>query len=631
VTKPASKKWRISIRFKILALITGVLVGTLVSYLYLGTSLIVQDKTSYIYDYNLSQVRAAAVQVENRVRQVVGAASILASIEPAQANSVFAKYAQPLGIKTLVFLRASTPGAFMPEVKLGSAPDSVVTVMNQQGWTPEKYSQEEVLIGTNAGELLPVGGKALDFRKSPVAFVAMLELDNKLLESGKDTELQLLGPDGHVLARRTAAEGTPEARLDDRLRESILRSTFDSGVRDLSSAGTDFIVGYQRLEFKQLTVVSFIQKDLAFTAANALVKRSIFLGVSILFLAIGFALIFVKGLTQRLRDMWTATQRVSHGDFSFRVELSQSANDEVADLAASFNAMAGKIDELMLQTAEKAKIEKELETAQVVQSRFFPHEDFEHANLKVAGAFIPASQCGGDWWHYMQHEDKVVSVVGDATGHGVSAALVTAAVHGVFSVVNRYLEAGLDSDALLRLLVTRLNRAVSAAAGGDVTMTFLASVVDLKTGVMNLVNCSHTTPYLYRKKATKPGAESSISDLFVPLLGDLVPALGREPELDFTPSVFQLLPGDMVFFYTDGLMDCRNAENKRMSKVRFLKSLAQFTDRSSGSAKTICDEVMKDFISFLGTAGNDRADDVTVLVSTVPGDAKFQTGSQAAA
>ena len=84
--------------------------------------------------------------------------------------------------------------------------------------------------------------------------------------------------------------------------------------------------------------------------------------------------------------------------------------------------MAGKIDELMIQTAE---------TAQEVQARFFTQAKLQLDQLSLYGQYIPASECAGDGWHYAQVGDELLVVVGNATGHGVSAALVTAAAHAI--------------------------------------------------------------------------------------------------------------------------------------------------------------------------------------------------------
>ena len=61
---------KISIRTRIVGLITVALSASLAAYLYIGTQLIVADKTSYIYDYNLADVRSVSAALQNQIGKV---------------------------------------------------------------------------------------------------------------------------------------------------------------------------------------------------------------------------------------------------------------------------------------------------------------------------------------------------------------------------------------------------------------------------------------------------------------------------------------------------------------------------------------------------------------------------------
>ncbi|MGZ3699861.1 MAG: hypothetical protein ACXVCH_17345, partial [Bdellovibrionota bacterium] len=79
------KRLRFSIRMKIMALLGGALAVSLLSYLYAGTSLIVEDKVSYIYDFNLAQVRAAADAVEGQIQKVLSATRVIGNLAGSNA------------------------------------------------------------------------------------------------------------------------------------------------------------------------------------------------------------------------------------------------------------------------------------------------------------------------------------------------------------------------------------------------------------------------------------------------------------------------------------------------------------------------------------------------------------------
>src|SRR5207244_8208632 len=103
--------------------------------------------------------------------------------------------------------------------------------------------------------------------------------------------------------------------------------------------------------------------------------------------------------------------------------------DEIGILGENFNFMADQLVVLLQQTAEKARLEQELEVARTIQETLVPPNDpVSNGFFKFACYFQPASQSGGDWWTWHQLVgDKVLVVIGDVTGHGVPSAMITAA------------------------------------------------------------------------------------------------------------------------------------------------------------------------------------------------------------
>ena len=80
----------------------------------------------------------------------------------------------------------------------------------------------------------------------------------------------------------------------------------------------------------------------------------------------------------------------------------------------------------MDQMKEKARLEKELEVAQLVQASFFPEDKIMTNAYELHSFYEPATECGGDWWGVIHLENKSIWMIADASGHGVPAALITA-------------------------------------------------------------------------------------------------------------------------------------------------------------------------------------------------------------
>jgi sigma-B regulation protein RsbU (phosphoserine phosphatase) len=643
-------KLQFPIRFKIVLLIVAALSVSLLSYIYVGTQLIVEDKVSYIYDYTLAEVKSASDKVESQIQKIVsvgrmlgnltrldaGVASAPASGEAAKtvnpaAQALFTQYSQELGLTGALLLSPSTPERFKIELELGdggaAGTEHYSFALAQLGWSPQAFEKESLLIGaplaaSGAGQptRVPVGIRTESADGKPLAFFTLCKLGTSLTqEGGKNYEIRLMDPLGRTLLSKPSSNGQLAPGDFEAFAKSLTQGTFESGVRDWSSSGQEYIAGYQRLASKKLTVVSIISKETAFAAARQLVTRSLFLGVSILLLATGVTLIFVRTLTRRLREMWHATQKVGEGDFTVRVDMRKMSGDEVGGLALSFNAMADKITELIQQTAQKARMEKELETAQAVQNRFFPGRSFDGTGIKLSGKYVPASECAGDWWHYAQIGDQLIVVVGDVTGHGVSAALVTAAAHSAFSLVIRQMTLNPVMGVQLETLVSSLNCAVYAAAAGQSTMTFIVSVIDLRTGVMTSSNASHPPLYVYRKPAE--GGGNPVSH-FKPIMDGRMPSLGEKSEIQVESSSYQLLPGDKIFWYTDGIIDARHSDGKKMNKATFLKLLASSADAAQDSSDRMRDGIMAKTLEFFAQEA-ERPDDITLVVANVSAQAAF--------
>jgi sigma-B regulation protein RsbU (phosphoserine phosphatase) len=617
------------VRFKILLLIVAALAASLSAYLYVGTTLIVEDKVSYIYDYTLAEVKAAADKIDSRLQRI-GSLGRVTTV----ATTFWDSQSKELGLTGAVLLRPAGNDRFVLDRSLGDAAtlsQTYIAHVAQLGWTPQTFEKDAFLVGAPVpGEggtsRIPVGVRSTDAEGKPVAFFTLTQLDAELVkEGGKNYELKLVDGAGNSLLTRPAAEGALPAQAFDAFNRNLNGGTFDSGVRDWSFGGREYIGGYQRLASQKLTVTSLISKETAFLAAKQLITRSLVLGLSILFLATGATLLSVRSLTRRLRELWQATQKVAEGDFTIRVDTKNSG-DEVGGLAKSFNTMTDKIQELMIHTAQKARMEKELETAQAVQARFFPAKGFEHPSMRLSGRYLPVSECAGDWWHYSQIGPQLIVVVGDVTGHGVSAALVTAAAHTAFSLLTsqflgRFKNGTMPEGVPIDELIRSLNLAVLAAGSGQSTMTFVISIVNLETGKMVMSNASHPPMYIYRRPLSMQNDENPLPN-FKSLMDGRIASLGEKAEIEIDTHTEQLKPGDILFWYTDGILEARPSDGAKLGKKDFLRLLAHHSQGAVSDARGACDGIMGDMTTFFND-GTERPDDITLIVARIPVSARF--------
>lgn len=243
--------------------------------------------------------------------------------------------------------------------------------------------------------------------------------------------------------------------------------------------------------------------------------------------------------------------------------MNVTSNDEIGTLAENFNLMAGEVSRLLVQTAEKARMENELQTAKTVQETLFPPSKARVGSLEISGFYEPSSECGGDWWHYCRLGDRVLLWIGDATGHGAPAALITSAAKSAATIIEIL-------DVTPAQAMEILNRCIYDVSKGKIMMTFFLASFDLKTSVLTYANASHEAPFIIKK------VDGPLQKRDLLSLNEVIsPRLGQARETKYEETSIQLGLEDLVFFYTDGVSDVQNPELKTWGERNFIKAIVE--------------------------------------------------------
>lgn len=237
----------------------------------------------------------------------------------------------------------------------------------------------------------------------------------------------------------------------------------------------------------------------------------------------------------------------------------------VADRASSALDYARIADEV----ATRAELVRDVELAAAVQAGFVPGpEPVQHAGLTVVGSWQPASECGGDWWsRYPLPGGRTLIVIGDVTGSGVAAAMVTAAARGACDAAVRAQGAEVDVMTVLH----QLDQAVRQVGAGRFHLTCFAALVDPAAGEIRFANAGHVAPYVCR---ARPGGPSPAGDTI-----ELSALVSRGNPLGAGAATVAKLAtrpftrGDLVIWYTDGLIECHGADGKPFGDRRLQRVL----------------------------------------------------------
>jgi sigma-B regulation protein RsbU (phosphoserine phosphatase) len=233
---------------------------------------------------------------------------------------------------------------------------------------------------------------------------------------------------------------------------------------------------------------------------------------------------------------------------------------------------------------------KDVELAAQVQ-RFLPSGKPSIPGLEIAGMMYPARGVGGDYYDYFPIDAHTTQIiVADVAGKGVPAALLMSATAAAMR-----LEANHDRNMLEQ--VERLNRGIHSVSDSERFVTLLVAEIDAQKRTLRYVNCGHNPALLFRAKT---GALS--------LMNSSCPPIGLSPEEVCELASEDLMAGDVLVFYTDGVTE---AENGLGEEFRLERLSATVRRSSSLSAEDLMNNIYNAAADF---CGDDFNDDVTILV-----------------
>ncbi len=225
------------------------------------------------------------------------------------------------------------------------------------------------------------------------------------------------------------------------------------------------------------------------------------------------------------------------------------------------------------------RMAKELESAALLQKTMLPQAFPLVPGIELDHFFQAATETGGDWFDYIHVKDHLIILIGDVTGHGMSAAMVTAAACTTCFQLQQLYTLYTDFQLTPAFILEQLNYTVFKAAQRKYLMTFFVASLNLRTGELRFANAAHNFPLLCR--AQRP-------------LGHLVGSgvhLGAAAHSTYQEERLFLKKDDLLIFYTDGLIDNTNPQGKNFG----MRQMRRFFQKEYGKnahelAKKLCQE-----------------------------------------
>ncbi len=297
----------------------------------------------------------------------------------------------------------------------------------------------------------------------------------------------------------------------------------------------------------------------------------ILLGVGIFFAIIELIALIIgtrmtRTVTAAIAQLHDATRHIDRGDFSHRIPV--KSQDQLADLALSFNSMTASIEKLILEQKEKQRLENELAIAQEVQAQLFPRQVSELESLEVHGFCRPARTVSGDYYDFLTASShRLILAVGDISGKGISAALLMATIH---SAVRAYSMEGMPQlrepvavgavagngrmmaawpegvEISPSALLSLLNHQLFESTPQEKYATLFLGIYDGRSRHLTYSNGGHLPPILISKDGSVRRLEAG---------GTVV---GLFDNMTYDEGSVEMHPGEIFVAYSDGVTEPEN-------------------------------------------------------------------------
>jgi sigma-B regulation protein RsbU (phosphoserine phosphatase) len=322
-------------------------------------------------------------------------------------------------------------------------------------------------------------------------------------------------------------------------------------------------------------------------------------------MALGTGLALAKSITGSVHELFTGTERVRRGDFTHKIAV--TAQDQLGELAESFNSMTASIEDLLREAAEKKRLEEELRIAREIQMSLLPQGALTMPGLSITALCVPAREVGGDYYDLLPIDEHRLGVlIADVSGKGTSAALYMAELKGLMLSLSK-----IHTSPRSLLVAADRIMADNLDARSFITMTY--AIIDIQERTMTYARAGHTPlMYLPGDGAVAPGGRRVRILMPDGLVLGLQLDGGKMFDRLLEEQTIPLHDGDLYALYTDGVSEAMNEADDCFGDERLGRILEEHADLPSEELR---ERVLREIDAFVG--GAPQHDDMTMILLRV--------------
>ena len=342
---------------------------------------------------------------------------------------------------------------------------------------------------------------------------------------------------------------------------------------------------------------------------EAVLSRNVSVGITTAMEVMVFSVLFILIYVLIKRLIVDNIHRINHSlseitQGNLDVVIDVHTHEEFSSLSSDINSTVDTLKRYIADAA--ARIDAELEFARSIQHSALPSvfPPYPHRReFDLFASMDTAREVGGDFFDfYFVDDDTLVFLVADVSGKGIPAAMFMMQSK---TLLKGYAESGMSVDEVF----TQANRKLCEGNDTGMFVTAWMGCLNTRTGLVTFANAGHNPPLVKRSGGSFSYLKSRPG--FV---------LGGMEDIRYHKNELRLLPGDILYLYTDGVTEATDSAEQLYGEDRLADVLNRTAEaleageafpQSCQNAERLCKAVKMDVVDFAGEA--DQFDDITML------------------
>ncbi|NIA17128.1 MAG: SpoIIE family protein phosphatase [Planctomycetes bacterium] len=261
-------------------------------------------------------------------------------------------------------------------------------------------------------------------------------------------------------------------------------------------------------------------------------------------------------------------------------------------LVASQCAVAITNAKLYSKALKGARVASQMKLAGVIQRRMIPQQAPKITGLEVASVYKPCFDVGGDLYDFIKLNEHTIAIaIADVIGKGMPAAIMMSSFRGM---LRAYADGGHKRHSMHEIII-KLNKTAHAECRNGEFITLFYAIINLRDMTVTYCNCGHEPTLLIRSGRMKPLEKGGM-------------VLGVFENSEYEIETVKIRNDDKLLFYTDGLIDAVNFDNRLWGLDNFYGTVKKF---AADAPKDMIRNILRYRRRFIGLAP--QADDTSIV------------------